>query len=80
MSKEKETGKTFFLPEDKKKKKTFIPNCNVGMACRASLYALVCYKNSVNPKILDPELFEWMKNAAKNEKITDWEKERNNRV
>ena len=50
------------------------------MACRASLYALVCYKNSVNPKILDKELFNWMKYTAKNEKISDWEKERNNRV
>ena len=29
-------------------KKTFIPKYNIGIACRASLYALVCYKGSVN--------------------------------
>ena len=50
------------------------------MACRASLYALVCYKNSVNHNILDDELLEWMKKTAKTENISDWEKERNNRV
>lgn len=81
IAKRKIGGYIYAKPDTGKKNYTyFLPHNNIGIICRATLYAMVCYKNTYMRSYFPEESLNWIIENAVNIPVTLWEKHRNREI
>lgn len=58
----------------------FLPHRNIGAVCRATLYTVVCYKDTFIRSYFSDERLAWLKQFAASEPVSPWEIHRNNEL